>query len=336
MSKKIKISVIITTYNREKFIVECVKSVLQQTFTDFEVIIIDDGSQDNTQNLLVEFSDIKNLKYIYQENQERAKSRNNGVKIARGEYLMFLDADDTLLPNALNDLYDGAIKNKEAGLIAGLVEFIDEEGAKINFIDKWQQTVFDAKYGNVRKIGLMQKIFGSKPVLYWQASPESCRIIEKDAYLDLIKGEHIFIGSFLVKKELLEITNGFDPEMVPVEDTDFEYRVSLLTKFAFIKKNVSQIRRHENNTASERFQDATVKLYKKHLKLLKNENTNTSIRIIRRKAKSVILFRLGNIYYAKKRNIDALIQYYNSIYYLPKKIFEWYFIIQVIKAIINK
>lgn len=87
------ISVIIPSYNRAKTIVNSVQSVLRQTYTDIEVIVVDDGSTDNTETLLQEISD-KRLKYIYQENAGACSARNKGVQFAKGDIIAFHDSDD--------------------------------------------------------------------------------------------------------------------------------------------------------------------------------------------------------------------------------------------------
>jgi len=92
---KNKISIIITCFNQELFISECVQSVLSQTYINWECIIIDDGSSDNTRMICENFASIDfRIRYYYQDNQGVTTSRNNGFKIANGEYVHFLDGDD--------------------------------------------------------------------------------------------------------------------------------------------------------------------------------------------------------------------------------------------------
>ena len=87
-----KVSVIITTYNRAQFLTEAIESVLNQSYQDFELIIIDDGSDDNTKEVLKPYQD--RLSYFYQKNSGISKSRNEGLSNAQGEYIAFLDSDD--------------------------------------------------------------------------------------------------------------------------------------------------------------------------------------------------------------------------------------------------
>lgn len=94
------ISVVIPLYNKETSVAQCLKSVLSQSYDDFEVVIVDDGSTDGSVAVVEAFNDSR-IRLIRQENGGPSKARNTGVKNARGEWIVFLDADDELLPGAL-------------------------------------------------------------------------------------------------------------------------------------------------------------------------------------------------------------------------------------------
>jgi glycosyltransferase involved in cell wall biosynthesis len=97
-----KITVIIPTYNRASMIRESVASVLRQTFTDFEIIVVDDGSTDNTKAVVESFKDPR-IKYIYQENRGASAARNTGIEASSSEYVAFLDSDDVYIDNAIEN-----------------------------------------------------------------------------------------------------------------------------------------------------------------------------------------------------------------------------------------
>ena len=103
-------SIIIPTYNRAHFITHAINSVLKQTYTNFELIVIDDGSTDNTEEIVENF---KNEKIIYHkiENSERSFARNYGASVSKGDYINFLDSDDTLYPNHLSEAIQFIKKN---------------------------------------------------------------------------------------------------------------------------------------------------------------------------------------------------------------------------------
>lgn len=108
-----KISVIIPYYKGENYIQETLKSVYEQTYHDFEVIIVNDGSERTALDLIEENQTFKNLQIIHQENQGQSSARNNGVKSATGKYILFLDCDDLIEKTFLEKTHEILSKNKE-------------------------------------------------------------------------------------------------------------------------------------------------------------------------------------------------------------------------------
>ena len=114
-------SVIIPLYNKEQFITNTLKSVLNQTFTDFEVIIVNDGSTDNSLEKIAEFTDHR-IQIYHQDNQGVSTARNKGIELAKAEYIAFLDADDIWKDNHLQSFFDVINKYPEAGLYCNRYE----------------------------------------------------------------------------------------------------------------------------------------------------------------------------------------------------------------------
>jgi glycosyltransferase involved in cell wall biosynthesis len=114
-------TIVIPTYNRAHLISKAIDSVITQTFENWELIIVDDGSTDNTKELILGYQkkDLR-IKYIYQENAERSAARNNGIENAKGEFICFLDSDDYFLPNYLLNLRKHS-SNHETIYYVGLV-----------------------------------------------------------------------------------------------------------------------------------------------------------------------------------------------------------------------
>lgn len=107
-----EISVIIPVYKSEEYIEACVDSILNQSFSDFEIILVDDGSPDNSGKICDALAEKHNkITVLHQENQGQAAARNNGVKIARGEWLHFVDCDDSIHPQMLEALYNSVTQN---------------------------------------------------------------------------------------------------------------------------------------------------------------------------------------------------------------------------------
>lgn len=126
------VSIIIPAFNTSKFIGECINSILNQDFSDWELIIVDDGSTDNTKSICENFaSSNKKIKVISQPNQGVSVARNNGLSIACCEFIMFVDADDILPQNSLRVFSQALEQNPEADLIRGEYEAIDVNGTKL-------------------------------------------------------------------------------------------------------------------------------------------------------------------------------------------------------------
>lgn len=113
-------TIIIPSFNRGHLIPKAISSVLNQTFQDWELIIVDDGSTDHTKEVIKGYKDSR-LRYVYQENSERSAARNNGIRNATSEWICFLDSDDYFLPNHLKVFHDFILKNKlkSAFLVSG-------------------------------------------------------------------------------------------------------------------------------------------------------------------------------------------------------------------------
>ena len=95
-----RVSAIIPTYNRKAYVLEAVDSVLEQTYGDYELIVVDDGSEDGTGEALKEYSE--KLRYAHQDNNGVSSARNSGLELAEGEFIAFLDSDDLWLPEKLD------------------------------------------------------------------------------------------------------------------------------------------------------------------------------------------------------------------------------------------
>jgi glycosyltransferase involved in cell wall biosynthesis len=120
------ISVVIPTFNRSALLVTTLQSVLQQTHPALEIIVVDDGSTDDTQQVLEPFS--SHITVLRQPNRGLAGARNTGFQAATGEYILFLDSDDLLLPNALEHFADFLNRHSEYGLVYSAWQQIDQEG----------------------------------------------------------------------------------------------------------------------------------------------------------------------------------------------------------------
>ena len=191
-----KISVVIPVYNKEKYLKNTIKSVLQQSFSDFELILIDDGSTDYSANIIKQFSDSRIVFYT-QENQGVSATRNKGISLANSELIAFLDADDYWYPNHLQEIYDLYLNFPDAKFFATAYEIIYQNG-------------------------------GVKKHVY--PFPEKQIQIEK--YYRFSKGIHLFYTSnFAVKKEAFVNVGGF--KEMHSEDIDLFLSIGIKYPMAY-------------------------------------------------------------------------------------------------------
>ena len=127
------VSVIIPTYNRALFVQDAINSVLTQTYDNYEIIVIDDGSNDDTGEILVNRYG-KKINYVWQENHGESFARNRGVSLAKGDYVAFLDSDDVWLPDKLSQQIAVLINTPDISAVFCQIWRIDEYGQKISEI----------------------------------------------------------------------------------------------------------------------------------------------------------------------------------------------------------
>ena len=121
------VSIVIPTYNRESFIKKALDSVMEQTFRDFEVVVIDDGSTDRTKDIVSGYGD--NVHYYYQENRGIAGARNPGIKKSTGDYIAFLDSDDYWIPEKLQRQLALFHEHPEYGMVASCCASVRLDGS---------------------------------------------------------------------------------------------------------------------------------------------------------------------------------------------------------------
>lgn len=121
-----KISVIVPCYNCEEYITRCIESILNQTYTNLEIIIVNDGSTDSTLEKIKPFFKDSRIKYVEQINAGEASARNKGLEVASGELIGYVDSDDYILPEMYQKLYDAIVK-EDADMAICNFNLVDEE-----------------------------------------------------------------------------------------------------------------------------------------------------------------------------------------------------------------
>lgn len=154
-----EISVILCTYNREKYLEKCINSVVNQTYEDWELLIVDDGSQDKTFEVVNPYVErYPNIRYLKHRNKKLAYAKNAGVQTSFGKYLTFIDSDDTYAPSHLQQRIEYLKANPEIDLIEG--GFASDE--EIFVADYFQP----GKTINLRECVLGPTFFGKRKVFF--------------------------------------------------------------------------------------------------------------------------------------------------------------------------
>lgn len=206
----LKVSVIIPAYNAMNYLPETLKSVLRQSFADFEVLIIDDGSSDNLVQWVSELLDPR-VKLISQNNQGVSVARNTGITHAQGEFVAFLDADDLWEPTKLEKQVRYLEDNPEVGLVYTWTAFIDQSG---------------------KFTGILL------------ASHAEGNVWEQIVVLDMISTG----SSPMVRRNCFDSVGLFDPHISGGEDRDMWTRIAAHYPLGVIKEPLTLYRRHPNNT----------------------------------------------------------------------------------------
>jgi len=205
-----KVSVIIPTYNRAHLVAETIQSVLAQTYRDYEIIVIDDGSTDNTADIIAGFP----VRYLRQDNQGVSAALNKGIEIARGEYITFLGSDDILLDKALEKGLKVLDEHPEVGFSYGQAYVTDKNG---------------------RVYGIMKS----------SVSDHSSVVDGKEIIKEMLSIYNVPIITVMVRRRCLEETGVFN-EYIRDFAEDFHLTVRLAKKYsaAYIAEPLAKNRRH--------------------------------------------------------------------------------------------
>ena len=207
------VSVIIPNYNYENFIVRTVESVFSQTYKNFEIVVVDDGSNDNSIKVLNTFGN--KIKIIEQENAGVSAARNNGVKNSTGDYIAFLDADDVWLPEKLEKQMKKFETDSETGFVHSSMKLINSE-------DKQIGEICNGMEGQV-----------------------------SEEFLRFKKGVVVGAGSTgVVKREIFNEIGGFDSRLSTAADWDFCYRIAKKYKIGFVEEPLVLYLIHDSNMHS--------------------------------------------------------------------------------------
>lgn len=215
-----KISLILSAYNEEKFIKKAIESVINQTLKDIEIIIVNDGSTDDTLNIINSYGNSDSrIKVIDQENIGLGASRNKGMKIASGEYITFLDGDDWFATDAFEISYKEA-KAKNTDITMYQMINYDDESGRVYENDWFNLNNLDESFDNIVFSPEKTKDF------LFDLSVSSCQKIYRNSFLKSI--------------------NASFPEGIYFEDMPFFFHVYLKAKrISIIRKHLYYRRKHD-------------------------------------------------------------------------------------------
>jgi glycosyltransferase involved in cell wall biosynthesis len=202
------VSVVIPCYNQAHFLSEAIESVLSQSYAHFEVIVVDDGSTDDTAEVGSSFgAKDARVRLIRQQNVGLARARNRGLAESKGEYVVFLDSDDRLLGEALEVGVRELASHPECAFVSGRCRFIAADGSPI--------------------LRLKQEI------------------VEGDPHIELLRAGPILVPAVTYRRWVFDAVGGFDESYRAAEDYALYYRVAGRFPIRFHDAVVAEVRRHE-------------------------------------------------------------------------------------------
>ena len=238
-------TVVIPTYNQADYLQGALTSVLNQTFENFEIIVVDNYSQDHTLEVINRVADNRIRLISFNNDGVIAASRNIGINESSGTYIAFLDSDDLWLPTKLSTIYKTIQAEPQHCVYTHDYEIVTSNGN--------------------RKYVKSRPNLGSKLDLY--------------TYL-LMKGNTLSTSATIVRRDALSHTGGFSesPDLITVEDYDLWMKLSKFGTFKFLDQNLGSILRHSTNASAnvELHLQNTIHLFNMHLNIFNQDQYNKS------------------------------------------------------------
>ena len=256
-----KVSVIIPTYNRSKLVVETLRTVLDQTYRDKEVIIVDDGSTDDTESALSPYLD--RITYIRQENQGVNAARNTALEVAKGEYIALLDSDDLWMDFKLDLEVAVLDDNPDVGFVYGdFVVSRDNDSDMHNGLRAWYTVENDWEKLFYSSTSLPEKFAESHPEL----QPENYKLYFGDIYHSSLHHPAVLPSASLYRRSKSPKGRAFNEDDSTCGDWEFFARLSRAHGAAFIELETTYNRSHEDAVRLTRL-DAAIQL-RRQIKLI--------------------------------------------------------------------
>jgi len=205
------ISAVIPCYNHAHFLSEAIESVLKQTYPNYEIIVVDDGSTDNTGEVAARYPEVR---YIRQDNQGLSGARNTGLQESRGDHLVFLDADDLLLPRALEAGEKCLRAHPECAFVSGHFRYVNEDGSFLN------------------------------------ETPQ--RYVDREHYLAFLQGNYISMhATVMYRRSVFNEVGNYDTSLPACEDYDLYLRIARRFPVHCHDEMVAEYRQHDTNMSGD-------------------------------------------------------------------------------------
>ena len=239
------ISVIIPVYNHEAYVEKTIRSIIEQTYKNIELIILNDGSNDNSINVITELREecterFISFKFINQRNEGIVKTLNRGLQLAFGKYIYIIASDDVAEEDALTILHQFLSRNSDYGLVVGGNSLIDNRGKKCFWNDKLNIT-YDKNTASF--LGFDDFLRKTRPDLDFLSG-------QFGAYANLLLGNHVPNG-YLIEKAVIDRFGGYS-EVSPLEDTYLMLQIAKSRKLKFLARPLFRYRWHDTNTSRDR------------------------------------------------------------------------------------
>lgn len=247
-----RVTVIIPSYNHEKYVAEAIQSVLEQSYQDFEIVIIDDGSSDSTVQIIKTFNDSRIKLFCFSKNRGATVAINRGIKEAKGEFIAILNSDDVFVTKKLEKQVKFLDLNPQIGAVFSYAQFIDEDGKDITNSEHHYAKVFLQE--NRSRFEWLNHFF--------------------------YNGNCLCHPSILIRRECYDVVGNYDRRLAQLPDFDLWIRLCQKYEIFIIEENLIKfrIRSNQANVSADKAESRTrisfetIQVFENYLKLPVLEN----------------------------------------------------------------
>ena len=224
-------SVIVPTFNRGLFLTRCLESILASGLSDFEIVVVDDGSTDDTRERIAPLPGP--IRYLRQDNQGQCAARNAGLRLAQGEFVAFLDSDDTFLPGVHERMVQFLVLHPAVDLIFGDVFVNLPDLSRFRGHEACRFEEFRAIAGTDAGGGI--------------------RILDRAAFLryQILRQNTVLLQAAVVRRALIDRAGAFDPALTGLEEWEFFTRLAAFAEVAYLDEACCDICKHDGNLSRD-------------------------------------------------------------------------------------